>query len=177
MLKQLAGMGMFGEKAADLALTTEPHRLRKPIRIVDNGRAIELGLGRQVLRLYPAFGLGFGDDPGHKDWILVDPDQYSSGVAGFLRLKPGEAAIVGRGDELQDSIFRFHKSVAKRHVALKNDNGLVVAVPLDDEASTGISCIEDPDEYRRLGAHRLHRLKRLRKIFGGSIKMLSKGEV
>ena len=176
MLKQLVGLDSFGDKAVDLELTAEPHRLGKPVRIFDNGRAVELELGRQTLRLYPAFGLSSGEDPEHRDWILVDPDRYFSEIAGFLRLKPGEAAIIGRGDEIQDAIFRFPKSVAKRHVALKNENGRIVAVPLDNEASTSISCVDDPDEYRRLDTDRLKRLKRLRKILGGPIELPSKSE-
>lgn len=176
MLKHLNDLILPSEKSVDLALGPKPHRLSGPVRIGFDGKPIELALGEQTLRLYPELGLDPAHDPGHKDWILVDPDRFFSGIAGFIRLKPGEVTFIGRGNETQDKIFDFHRSVAKRHVTLKNDNGTICVGPLDGDASTYISRVDDPDEYRRLPDLRRNSLSQLCEILGGPIELLPENE-
>jgi hypothetical protein len=48
--------------------------------------------------------------------------------------------------------------------------------PLDGEAYTAVSCVDDPDEVHRLSDRRLKGLKRLRRIFGGPIELLAEDE-
>jgi hypothetical protein len=176
MLKHLNGLILPSHKTVDLALGPKPQRLERPVRIVCDGRPIELQLGKQTLRLYPEFGLNPAGDPDHKNWILLDPDHFFSGIAGFVRLRPSEATFIGRSNETQDKIFGFHKSVAKRHMALRNDDGIICVAPLDGEVSSYVSCVDDPDEHNRLPNLRLNSLQQLCRIFGGPIELLPESE-
>jgi hypothetical protein len=176
LLKHLDSLILPSDKTVDVALGPIPQRLERPVRIVSDGKPIQLELGRQTLRLYREFGVDPAGDPGHKDWILVDPSRFFSGVAGFIRLRPGEAIFIGRNNETQDQIFDLPKSVAKRHMALRNDDGTICAAPLDGEASTYISCVADSAECHHLPDLRRNSLLQLCRIFGGPIELLPESE-
>jgi hypothetical protein len=111
-------------------LTPEPKLVCGPVQILSWGKAIELVLGDKRLRLYRDIPVNPRTDPVTKDWILVDPDCFISGIAAFARLESGQTFMVGRGNDSLDKIFEFPKSVKRRHLELANDNGEIIIKPL-----------------------------------------------
>ena len=176
MLDKLRGFLTNDDDAAVLALGSQSCRVTKPVRLAFDGRPIELLLGKQKLHLRPEFGVAPEPGSDRKDWILVDPKRFYSEVAGFERLKPGQKILIGRANEQLDKIFNFPKSVMKRHLTLANKDGQIVLRPLDNETETYVSCVEDEGETDRLKDLNLKNLKKLRKIFGGPIELLSPDE-
>ena len=173
MLKKLRGL-LAGGKIAEAALSPEPSQIKQPVRVRSGGKAIELALGKQTLRLYPETPISSTD--GGKNWIIVEPERFCSGVAGFARLERDQTALVGRGNTFLDSIFGFPKSVAQRHLALLNDAGEVVIKPLDGDKKTQLSSVPEGQDVGWLAKRRLKALRTLRSIFGGPILLLPPDE-
>ena len=117
-----------------------------------------------------------GVEPSGKNWILVDPDRFFSGAAGFARIEFGQAILVGRDNELLKQIFDFPKSVMRRHLALINDNGEIIVKPLDDEKKSYVSSVPEGADVDWLAAGRVKNLRFLRRIFGGPIQLLPPDE-
>ena len=107
-----------------------------------------------------------------KGWILVDPERYFSGIAGFARLGVGKALLVGRDNETLAKTFDFPKSVKRRHLALTNEDGFIVIRPLDSEGTTTVASVPEDEDADCLAARQVDNLRRLRTIFGGPIEML-----
>jgi len=173
MLEKLRDQISQLDKTPVLALGTQPYRVVKPVRIAFDGRPIELHLGKQRLHLRPETGVTPEPPSEPQNWILIDPDRFYSEIAGFERLRPGQKILVGRDNERLNTIFRFPKSVTKRHLTLANKGGQIVIKPLDRETETFVSRVEDRDEIDRSKTLGLRNLKNLRKIFGGPIELLS----
>lgn len=173
MLERLRGKILKRDEPGVLAPDVEPCRVDKPVRLSFDGRPIELLLGKQKLRLHPEIGVVPQTRSSGKNWILVDPEHFYSEVSGFERLRPGEKLVVGRANERLNKIFNFPMSVMKRHLTLVNNNGQIVIKPLDDEAETYVSCIEEKTQIEHINSGNL---KNLVKIFGGPIGLLSPDE-
>lgn len=172
MLKTIRDLISGNSKVSNATLAPDPKLVTEPIRILSDGRAIELVLGKQTLRLYPEGPISICAKAGGKDWILVDPDRFFSGVAGFARIECGQAVLVGRDNELLGRIFDFPKSVMRRHLALVNDDGEIIIKPLDNDKRTYVSSVPEGADVDWMAARRLKNLRRLRAIFGGPIELL-----
>ncbi len=172
MLTVLRGLISGAEDAATMLPDSQPKRIERTVRIENNGRPIELKLGKQTLRLYPETGVTGVPKNGKTDWLIVDPDRPATAVSGFARLEYGKTALIGRGNDDYDSIFGFPKSVAKRHLTLENVNGRILVRPLDNENTVYVSAADGPDEVQQRNERRLKNLRRVRRIFGGPIELL-----
>ena len=173
MLDKLRGYISNADQKAVLALGTKRYRLAKPARLAFDGRPIELQLGKKKLHLHLETGVSPDPASVRTDWILVDPERFYSGIAGFIRIKPGEKIIVGRGNEQLENMFGLPKSVAKRHLSMKNERGQILVKPLDRESETYLSCVEEKRQVDYFKDLKRGNLKTLRRIFGGPIEPLS----
>ena len=117
MLRMLRGLVSGDDAAVRVALTPEQQRVTGH-RVAADGGPVELTLGKQVLRLYPETPTAAGAQAGPKDWIIVDPESFFSGVAGFARLGHGTKLVVGRDNEQLNKVFDFPTAVARRHLSL-----------------------------------------------------------
>jgi hypothetical protein len=160
------------DRAVDLRLSPEPQPITGPVRVLSSGRAIELVLGKKRLRLYPDLPVGPGSDLGRKDWILVDPERFVTGIAGFMRVESGQILLVGRGNATLDKYFELPKSVKRRHLELVNQDGEIIIKRLDGEATTCLSSVPQGEDVDWLSALRIKNLRRLRTIFGGPLELL-----
>jgi len=154
------------------SLGAEPLLMKAPLSVVLDGKPIRLDLGKQHLwlfgdvltRVIPGAAVG--------DMLLVDPDRYFSGIAGFARIRPGESLVIGRGNEELDRVFGFPKSVKKRHLKLTNEGGEILLEPLDIERDTFVSSVDDPTAIARIWANRQDNLRSVTEIFDGPIELL-----
>lgn len=172
MLNTLRDLFAGDGKAVHVMLAPEPRLVTEPVRVLAGGKAIELVLGKQTLRLYPETPITSGGNAAGKDWILVDPGHCFSRVAGFVRLERGQSVVIGRGNERLCKIFDFPKSVMRRHVALANDNGDIIVKPLDSDKQTYVSSVPENEDVDWLAARQVENLRRLRTVFGGPIELL-----
>lgn len=144
------------------------------IRVAFEGYPIELSMGKKLrLHLYPEQVLG---NPGPQDdlnFVLFNPDQYFSGIGGFLRLVKGDHLVLGREDELQRNIFDYPHSVSKRHVSIVHDGDALLFKGLDEETSTLLTPLQNEADVQRVRNRRMENLHEIRKIFGGPIEPLS----
>jgi hypothetical protein len=176
MMKTLRDLINVDGPTAEVLLTPEPKLVCGPVQILSWGKAIELVLGDKRLRLYRDIPVNPRTDPVTKDWILVDPDCFISGIAAFARLESGQTFMVGRGNDSLDKIFEFPKSVKRRHLELANDNGEIIIKPLASDEKSYICSVPENEDVDWLSARRVKNLKRLRTIFGGPIELLEAKE-
>ena len=177
MLKSLLGFLGGDDNAVNLVPTAESTPVAGPVRIASSEGAIELTLGKQRLRLYPeqrlAVDSGGGANAEPTDWILVDPERFFAGIAGFARLDRGKTLPIGRDNEALVKTFDFPKSVKRRHLALTNVDGSIVIRPLDGEGTTTVASVAEEESAEWFAARRVENLRRLRtRCFGGPIEML-----
>ncbi len=171
MLGQVRKLFFQGDALERTSLTREPRLLVGRLRAADEALAIRLDLGERSLRLYPDHRLD-GGRPATKDWVLVDREEYLSGVTGFLRIASGDKLRLGRGDESCQKLFQFPKSVMKRQLEIANEGGQITMTQIDPGGETYVSCIEGADESTAPVTRRLASLRAIRRMFGGPIELL-----
>ncbi len=176
MLKTLRGLFYSGGPTAEVQLAPEPTLIKGSVRVSSCERAIELILGDKRLRLCRDCPVNASTDAVGKDWVLVDPERSSSGIAGFARLECGQTLIVGRGNELLDRIFEFPKSVRRRHLDLVNDDGDIIFRTLDSESTSYLCSVPENEGVDWQLSRRVKNLEHLRTIFGGPIGLLEPKE-
>lgn len=150
-----------------------PASLDENARIIWDGRPFELTLGNVTLEFHPDLAITGEDLSGDREWIVHVGPKFYQGVPSFIRIKPGETVVLGRGDELQKRIFAFNKSVAGRHVRIFNRKGELTIQPLEMDRSTTVSAIESPVavwEARR------ENLIRLPEVLGHSLSSFDDSE-
>ncbi|MEA3278849.1 MAG: metallophosphoesterase [Pseudomonadota bacterium] len=105
-------------------------------------------------------------------FLLFDPDQFFSGISGFIRLFPGDSLILGRESAAQNDLLTFPKSVGERHLSLKlPDNGLVLK-DRSPEHGTCISPLASDKKVNRLATWRRNKLERLARVLPGPLEPL-----
>ncbi len=172
MLKTLRDLIGVDDRPLDVRLTAEPQPIAGPVRVLSSGRAIDVVVGKKRLRLYPDLAVGPSSDIERKDWILVDPERFVTGIAGFSRVESGQTLLVGRGNEILGKCFELPKSVKRRHLEIVNRDGEIIIKPLDNEASTCVSSVPQGEDVDWLSERRIKNLERLRTIFGGPVELL-----
>jgi len=148
------------------------------IRVPFEGHPIELamGKGKQRLHIYPEQSVGDQALTDNLNFILFDPDHFFSEISGFLRLTRNDHLIIGREDELQRKMFKYPKSVSKRHLSIIHDGDALLFKGLDRESGTRLSPLKNEAECQRISDRRMANLQEIRKIFGGPIELLSPEE-
>ncbi len=155
-----------------VAPPAKPMPVRGRIGIDHGDQPFRLILGKQELHFHPEVALASKGKPAARDWLVIDPQRFYSTISGFARIRRGETVLVGRENREWDQLLDFPKSVVKRHLKISNNKGDLALKPLDPDGETAIAGLANADDAGRFEARRLKNLKRLRKIFGGPIRML-----
>ena len=124
----------------------KPEAIKGKAAIDHQGRPFDLWLGKQRLRFHPEEALATSGKASPRDWIVFDPDQYFSSIAGFARIERGRTVLFGRENEELDRIFGFPKSVMKRHLKISNNKGDLALKELDPDGETSIAALGDDDD-------------------------------
>ncbi len=122
----------------------EPTSLKETVRIGWHSPPFALTLGDVALEFHPDLAITGDEIAGDREWIVHAGAEFYQGIPNFIRIKPGETVVLGRGDELQKRVFAFNKSVAGRHVRLFNRKGELTIQPLELDRSTTVSAIDSP---------------------------------
>ena len=132
-------------------------------------------LGKQILHLYPACGMGETGDESPRDFILFDPDRYFSGITHLQRLSPGCTLTIDRNVEYQEYMFSSPRDAFRRHFSVTHKGDTLIFRDPISELGTYISLITDRREISRITNRRRAALIRIREIFGKSLEPLSAG--
>lgn len=165
----LAGLARCRQVNLHQAYQLKDDKVRVPLE----GFPIQLILGDngRELCLYPEGSMTLnGGSSRTGTYILFDPARFDNQISGFLRLVPNSQLELGRRDPDQQAIFDYPESVADRHLVLKHEGRSVV---FRDTSGVGTCIAPLVDEAR---PSRLHKLRRIREIFGGRIELLPKDE-
>ncbi|MBF0380332.1 MAG: metallophosphoesterase [Magnetococcales bacterium] len=164
----------------DVNLNQEIFLLGDEIRVPYHNGAFKCVLGKQrkgkELWICPEFLLDSSLDIFTKTLIVIDPDNYFSQPSGFLRLEPGDAIVLGCGDEIQQTYFHFPKNVAKKHLTVAHGDNSLIFKDLTESNGTYISPLGDNLEEEKIVSQRMSRLAKLKEIYGGPIEILPQQE-
>jgi predicted phosphodiesterase len=110
-----------------------------------------------------------------KNWVINTEQACSTKqINGFARICFGETVVIGRGNQLYNDLFHFPKNVASRHVSVTNMKGDLIITPLEIDAGVKIVRFDNLDYREQMQSSRYHSLLKLRRLFGGSIRILPK---
>jgi hypothetical protein len=141
---------------------------------------VQIQLGRdggKRLNLHPELTLkADGSVATTRDYLLYDPDGFCAAVGGFLRLRQGDALVLGRADRPQRRLLKYPKTVADRHLSLKLGGDGLVLKDLSPAHGTCISPLRWRPLADRLAACRREKLERLVRLFGGPLEPLPREE-
>ncbi|MBT5519631.1 MAG: hypothetical protein HOK36_02630, partial [Rhodospirillales bacterium] len=137
---------LFSKKQGGITVTPErePTAIEEPVRISWANGAFALNLGSVTLELHPDLTVG-GDSSRHaREWIILGGTSFHEDVPQFIRLGMGKSLMMGRGDELQCSLFNYDDTVATRHVELINVKGNLTIRALDKTHVSTVSALDNP---------------------------------
>ncbi|RLW56354.1 MAG: hypothetical protein B6D76_00535 [gamma proteobacterium symbiont of Stewartia floridana] len=155
----------------------ESYRLpeKKKVRVSIKQYPIQLSLrpdGR-ALHLYPENPL----DAAHHDdepaaYILFDPEQFYTGISGFLRLEGGDKITIGPKEA--DHLAQLGiDPPSERLLSITNRDGHLVFKNHSGKLGSCISPLTSGKKINRIANWRYDKLKHIREIFGGPIELLS----
>lgn len=173
MLRSLFGRLSGLRKSDRLKLTSEPQVIRKPSRLLSDGKPIRLMFDNQDLQLCPERGITPNFRSNGKAWILEAPNEKTTVLKGFTRIEPGENLLIGRESDALNGLFLFPQSVARRVVTIDNEDGEILASPLSGDGAIEVSLVEEAANDESALSGRLQNLRRMKEIFGGAIELLS----
>ncbi len=113
-------------------------------KILRQGEPFKLVLGTATLEFHPDLTVTGSEIGSSMEWIIHPGRVFYESVPKFIRIRPGEAVILGRSDDLQVRIFGFDKSVADRHVKVFNHKGSLTFQPLEPDLPASISELDQP---------------------------------
>ncbi len=143
--------------------SVEPLTLDGGVRIAWREHPFVLELGRVQVVMQPDLPISGEIKDGSLEWIIHPGEAFFTGVPRFLRIKPGQTIVLGRGDDVQSETFEFDKSVAERHVKISNNKGQLTLIPFDADRPTKVT---DQPEGQSTWQNRLENLKRLPEVLG-----------
>lgn len=175
LLKRLkdsfSGLAQCEELDLKQAYKLNTNRVRLPLK----NYPIQLNVGsdENVLHIYPERQIKeIKQDSALNRYIIFNPKKYYKEITGFLRLKVGEEIVIGRQHEDQNLLLDLEQYLARRHLIISNDNGILAFKNLDDEKGTCIAPLVKAKDLNRINKWRFAKLKRLRGIFDGRIGLL-----
>ena len=153
----------------------EAYRLQnKKVRLHMDNYPVQLNIGRegQALHVYPEQPL----NPSRKSqrsghYIVFDPKTYYKGGSGFIRINSGKKLVLGKGDKTQKDLLNLNQNIAEKHLRISNNDGNLVFKSLDEKHGSCVSPLLKDKHLNRIRKWRLAKLKRLRSIVGGPIKL------
>ncbi len=155
------------------------HLPEKKVRVPIKQYPIQLNLypEGQALHLYPEIPMkSGGSDKEPYSYILFDPEQYFSGISGFMRLNDGAKLVLEpkRGTDISQLII--DPVPRERLLSILNRNGSLVFKNHSGKSGSCIAPLTKDKQLSRIAKWRYEKLERLRKIYGGPIKQLSDKE-
>lgn len=167
--------GFFGNKPDGelVTPTATPLSLNGNIKIAWGGQPFEMTLGNVAIEFHPDIPVTGTVSDGSREWIVHTGRAFYEDVPRFIRIRPGESVLLGRIDELHESIFQFDKSVANRHVQISNHKGWLTIQPLELERSTSILAI---DSAEAVWTARSQNLMRLPDLLGHPLRQFDDDE-
>ena len=139
------------------------------VRITRRSEPFKLVLGTAILEFHLDLPITGSEKGGSLEWIIHPGCAFYKTVPKFIRIRPGEAVVLGRSDDLQTSVFGFDSSVADRHIKVFNRKGDLIFQPLEPELPTSISEIDQPTA---VWSARRDNLLRLPDVLGWSLDRL-----
>lgn len=167
---------LFDNDGETVKLPSKPQPLTKKIRIPGDSAPFQIILGKHRFHCFPDLPLAAPEGEKARDWVLFDPDRFYSGIGGFARFKRGQSVIIGRDNVIHDHMFGFSKDVMRRHLKISNKKGDLIIKPLGLDGSTLLSALPEKDDREKFTGIRARNLKRLRKLLGEPIGILSPEE-
>jgi predicted phosphodiesterase len=143
-----------------------PVRLQDAVRLAWQDKPFKIELGRIALECHPDLSIDGDDLMDHRAWILHAGQAFYEGVPKSIRIDEGETIVLGRCDDLQTEFFGYDRSVADRHIRIRNRKGDLKIQPLDWERKVELST--DPAMIDMWAARR-ERLLRLPDVIGGAL--------
>jgi hypothetical protein len=143
------------------------------VRVPLDGLSIEisLGLNEKRLHLYPETRLNPRGEPVPlESFVIVDPSAHRRRISGFLRLTQKKWLALGSADAVQQALFQYPPAVAEQHLVLIYGRDALVFRNLSDAGTSIGPALDEPRWIRD------SRLRRLRQIFGGPIRLLPRDE-
>jgi predicted phosphodiesterase len=175
-LTSWAGLTYFFRKKSLshwIILTNEPQQLLESGRIAHDGRSFQLQLGSTQLKCQPEIPIGVKRKAAQKNWTISGVEGCGTrGINGFMRIKPGETMIIGRGIKEQNELFLFADDVSERHLSIANRRGDLILTPLTEQGITKVLRIDDHDYREQMERGRIKTLKEIRNLYGQVIEML-----
>lgn len=141
------------------------------VRVKTKLLPIEIEIGPQRIRIEHDRALAGSERVGNGDVLLVDPDEYSQRVAGFVRLAPGERVRIGKGEEEYAISLKLPEEILPRfEVAHEGDR--LALTDLHSPTGAVVTGLRDSEEVERLLRDRRAALAKLQEIYGGPLRLL-----
>lgn len=155
----------------------EAYRLdEKKIRLRLENYPVQLNIGAdgQALHIYPEQPIKNSKKKFQgENYIIFNPKRYYKGESGFLRINAGKKLTLGKGKQDQKDLLNLSQNISERHLSIANDGGRLTFKSLDEKYGSCISPLLKDKHLNRVRKWRLAKLKRLRAIVGGPIKLES----
>ena len=149
-------------------------RVRVPYEGVPIGlRMARAGIG---LHIVPELPLDASAGQSTPAFLLLDPNRQESGIAGFLRLTPGETLILGRHDRWQSALFDYPEVMGVRHLAITHDGGALIFKALLSDCEIYLEPLPAEPVVERIAERRKEKLGKIRALYGGPLEILSPEE-
>jgi predicted phosphodiesterase len=147
------------------------------VHLKDYPLQIHLHPDGKELDLYPERPLIERDgEEGPPNYILFDPARYFTEISGFYRLEDGDRITLGSEDPEQRLFLDLPKELPPRKLSITNDEGNLIFKSHVSNPRSCISPLLKDKKVDRVIRWRIKKLQRLRRIFGGPIKLLSDRE-
>jgi len=137
---------------------------------------LEIAGGRCRLHIYREESVAGEPLQEQPCFILFDPERFYSGISGFLRLSSGDHLILGREEEQQRAVFGYPDDVPRRALSVTHDGGALLFKGLDAAGAIRLERLTGKGVRKRIRNRRLEKLREIREIFGGPIRLLTPDE-
>lgn len=155
----------------------EAYRLNEKkvsLRLENYPIQLNVGPDGQVLHIYPEQPIKHSKKKFKgEDYMIFDPKSYYKGGSGFLRINAGKKLILGKGIQEQKDLLNLTQNIPERHLSITNEGGKLIFKSLDEKYGNCISPLLKEKELNRIRKWRLAKLKRLRAIVGGPVRLES----
>ena len=110
------------------------------------------------------------------DYLLFDPEQFFSTISGFVRVRQGDNAVLGRADPYQSEVLGYTNAIADRHLTLKLREHRLTLKNHSESAPTCIAPLLGKQSATRISEWRRRKLEHIAKILPGPIALLPRTE-
>ncbi len=147
----------------------------KKVRIPAKWLPIQLSLGPSAksLHIYPEKPLrDINSQSAPTAFQLLDPENYFSGVAGFVRLSEGGKVTLSRSDPEQKRLLNLPSDLSERHISISCKSGELI-IRKHSLDSKDCICALGKDEVDKIRDSRRKTLLAIRRIFQGPVTALA----